>query len=257
MKTFEQITVRGHPFPASLPLAADQMIAIFRSHGADFVKDGMVLLYRGHFERERLENVRNAIEAHGLSANATRVVWSEYDDEDYKVAALCLLGGKPEIWIDSIDVTLTCTKCGRKRSHIKPDMQVDRVETDKPIVSVNGQFTIVRDDVARRISNELRGARMPPFDTEGRYRYLLPERSLGKLIVGADNAIEPNGSCASCGTPLFETLLGPWTYSRSEYHGEDIVGCEVLDGNAYSRRAFDFFKAVERRIVRGDIVDLR
>jgi hypothetical protein len=254
METHEMIQLRGAPFPKPLPQPASELIALFKAEGVHFQDEGGVLRFRGAYDPARLPKVNELLSANGLSIDVRRSIWTVYDDQDFRMAPLWLLLGIPEIWISEIDFALTCTVCGRKRIQVNPNVRVQSVATRKPIVNVNGQFTIVRSDVASQIDKDLSGAKLLPFDKQGRYYYLLSTRHLLHLIIRADQTIGFSGQCDKCGLPIFEMFFGPLRYSSEEWKMEDVMHCNFLSCNAYTPKAYDLLRKFEKKVVKDGII---
>src|SRR5581483_11011324 len=234
MHVFEKIELQGEPFPKPLPMPPDDLIGLLRKHGFEFYYEDSALRWRGDYEPTTFDKVKSILVSNKVLVHAWRTIWEEYEDQDFTAAPLWLLLGIPEIWVSGVDFAVTCHVCGRKRFHVDPNVRVQSVDTRKPIVTVNGQFAIVRNDVANRVEKELSGANLPPFDEEGKYRYFLSEGSLRHLIVKPDQAIGLDGTCKKCKSPIVEILFGPLRYASTEWKGEDVIHCDFLSCNAYT-----------------------
>lgn len=257
MELHEMIQLRGNPFPKPLPMPASEIIAIFNKQGVTFQDEGGVLRFRGKYVPSTLTRIKQILSEHKLSAEVAHSVWTVYDEYDFTIAPLWLLLGIPEIWVSGIDFAVTCETCGRKRFQVNPEVRVQSVETRKPLLTVNGQFTIVRSDVARRIQKELKGATLIPFDRDGRYQYLLSERRLRRPIVSSDQAIGLKGFCNRCSSPIFEMFFGPLRYASNEWDGPDIVYCDFLSCNAYTPNAYDLLRKIEKNVAKDGIILLQ
>lgn len=254
MELHEMIQLRGNPFPKPLPKPASEMIALLKPLGVTFEDEGGVLRFRGQYDPSRLTKIKQLLSQQKLDADVWRSIWAVYDVQDFTIAPLWLLLGIPEIWVSGVDFAETCDVCGRKKFHVDPSVRVQSVDTRKPIVTVNGQFTIVRNDVANRVEKELSGANLPPFDEEGKYRYFLSERSLRHLIVKPDQAIGLDGTCKKCKSPIFEMFFGPLRYASTEWKGEDVIHCDFLSCNAYTPKAYELLRKVEKKVAKDGII---
>jgi hypothetical protein len=254
MQIFEKIQLEGEPFPKPLPMPPDELIGLLRKHGFEFCYEDSVLRWRGNYEPTTLNKVKTILAANKIVVHAWRTVWEKYGDDDFRMAPLWLLTGVPEIWVSGIDFCVQCAACGRKRFHVDPSVRVQSVATRKPLVSVNGQFEVVRSDVANRIERELQGADLPRFDEEGKYHYFLSKRSLRHLIVKPEQAIGLNGTCDKCTVPIFEMFFGPLRYASGEWKGEDIIHCNFLSCNAYTPKAYELIRSVEKKVTKDGII---
>ena len=256
MQLRETIELSGIPFPKPLPIQAEILIEFFSQNGFKFEKLDRVLLLNEIYSPNNLSKVKKLIESKGLDLKIDHSIWTEYEDSDFKENPLWILYF-PEIWIDGIDFKRVCKICKKRKIIIDFNVRIPIVKSKKPIVTVNGQFTIVKKELKKRIAEELSGARFEPFDETEEYFHLLSRSDLGELINTPDDFFGYNGICPECKLPVFKMFYGSLTYSKSNWNGEDIVSGTFHSGVFFTKKAYKLLKSVEKETIRDSVVILK
>jgi hypothetical protein len=256
MQLRETIELSGKPFPKPLPIQADIMVQFFAKTGFIFKHLDRTLLLNEIYSPDRLSQLKKLLEAKGLYLEIDHSIWTEYEDEDFEQHPLWILLF-PDIFIDEIDFEKTCKTCNKKNVCIDTNKKVPFVNSKKPIVSVNGDFTIVRKDLKKKMEIELKGANFEPFDEKGEYFYLLSKGNLGELVNSSDDFIGYNGICPECNQPIFKMFFGAFKYSKSNWNGDDIVSGSFHSVRFYTKKAYQLLKSVEKELSRYGVVILK
>lgn len=256
MQLRETIELSGKPFPKPLPIQPDIMVQFFAENGFTFKHLDRTLLLNEIYSIDRLCQLKKLLEAKGLDLEVDHSIWTEYEEEDFEQNPLWILYF-PDIFIDEIDFNRRCKVCNKRRVVIDPEKRVTSVNSKKPILAVNGQFTIVRKDLKDKIDKELSGAYFEPFDENEEYFHLLPKNSLGELINTPDDFIGYNGICPECKLPVFKMFFGTPAYSKSKWNGDDIVSGDFRRELFFTKKAYKLLKSVEKETIRDSVVILK
>jgi hypothetical protein len=247
MQFQEMIRIEAEPFPKDLPRPGKELVSLFQSLGFSFSDEGRTIVLRDIYDPDRLELVKRLITENELDVVARRSVWSTFDEQDYGNAPLWVLLF-PGVWADEVDFSKVCGFCGIKNVIVDPSVRIERLDAkNKPIVTVNGQFTVVRDDLCRLIENELSGAIFSTFDYICNYYYFMASNHLSPLIIHPSEVISNNGICPKCSTPRFENYFGPLRFPATSWQGHDVARAEFRDANVYTPRAAKFFGRYEKK----------
>lgn len=256
MEVRETITLAGQPFSTPLPRSAGELIAFFASHGQRFQDMGRTLVLNESFEPNRLPHVDLLARELNLNLKIDHSVWTVYDDSDYQRSSLWILYF-PDVWIREINFVETCQECGKRSIIIDTKRKVSQVNSQKPIVSVNGQFPIIHHSLYEIVRTELSGALLEPFDRKERYFYLLAESHLGKLINTCNDFIGAQSPCPLCGEPRFEIFYAPYCYSKESWNGDDVVSGDFHNGLFFTSKAYQVLNVSASNVSRGGVVLLK
>lgn len=256
MQLREMIKLRGKPFPKPLPIKPEILVEYFSENGFNFEIVDEVLLYNEIYSPGNFSEFKKLLHDKDLDLKVRHSIWTEYDDEDFEQHPLWILFF-PDIFIDEIDLEKTCKTCNKKNVCIDTNKKVPFVNSKKPIVSVNGDFTIVRQDLKKKMEIELMGANFEPFDEKGEYFYLLSKGNLGELVNSSDDFIGYNGICPECNQPIFKMFFGALKYSKSNWNGDDIISGAFHSGLFYTKKAYQLLKSVEKEVIRYGVVVLK
>jgi hypothetical protein len=252
----EVIKLEGKPFPEPLPIQPEILTEYFYKNGFEFeILDG-VLIFNEIYSPGRLSNLKKLLQAKDLDLEVRHSIWTEYEDEDFEQNPLWILYF-PDIFIDEINFDRRCKVCNKRKVVIDLEKRVTRVKSKKPIVAVNGQFTIVRKDLKDKIDKELSGAYFEPFDENEEYFHLLSKNSLGELVNTPDDFIGYNGICPECKLPVFKMFFGTPAYSKSKWNGDDIVSGDFRRELFFTKKAYKLLKSVEKETIRDSVVRLK
>lgn len=253
MKFKESIKLQARSMLDSFSLSSDQL-EMLQASGFSFKQVGSAVLMEATYSPSNIEAITSFVKSHDVDAEIRHSVWPEFDVEDYTNSPLWILRF-PELWIDGIDFRTTCHNCGATCVVVDPATKVASVNSKgKPLLTVNGQFTIVREDISLLIQAKLAGAKFAPFDVAGKYLYLLSSTRLSPLLVHPDEVIGFEGICTGCKSPRCDMYFGPLRYSSASWSGDDIVFAEFHDANVYSPGAAEVLMKLERGAVRDGIV---
>ena len=252
----EVIKLEGKPFPNPLPIQPEILVEYFSKNGFTFEILDQVLLFNEIYAPGRLSKLNKLLEAKNLDLKVRHSIWTEYDEEDFERHPLWILYF-PDIFIDGIDFDKSCKICDKRTVEIDLDKRVKSVKSKKPIVSVNGQFTIVRKDLKDRMDKELSGTHFEPFDENKEYFHLLSKSNLGELVNTSEDFIDYNGICSECKLPLFKMFFGSLTYAKSKWNGDDIASGDFHSGVFFTKKAYKLLKSVEEDIIKEGIVILK
>jgi hypothetical protein len=148
----------------------------------------------------------------------------------------------------SSDLERTCGDCGAQRIIVDTTVQVANVNANKAILTVNGQFTIVRNDLCKAMIEDLNGFSFEPFDGNGQYFYLQAKSRLKKIIIKNDEVLNFKGNCPQCNAPKYDMFFGPLRYLKREWSGDDIVHSDFQDNLLFTEKAFNVIKKFENEI---------
>lgn len=256
MQVRETIELSGKPFPKPLPIQADIMVEFFAKNGFIFKHLDRTLLQNEIYSRDRISQLKKLLEAKGFDLEVDHSIWTEYEDEDFEQHPLWILLF-PDIFIDEIDFEKTCKVCNKITICIDTNKKVPFIKSIKPIVAVNGQFTIVRKDLKKKMEIELIGSNFEPFDEKGEYFYLLSKRNLGELVNSSGDFIGYNGICSDCNLPIFKMFFGAQAYAKSNWNGDDIVSGAFHSSLFYTKKAYQLLKSVEKKVSRYGVAILK
>ena len=253
MKFKESIKLQSRSMLDSFSLSSDEL-RLLQALGFGFSQLGSAVAMEATYNPSNIEAIRSFVASHAVNAEIRHSIWPEFDDEDYIKAKLWVLLF-PEVWIDGIDFRVQCDKCGAKRTVVDPTIKVPSIEAkSKPVVTVNGQFTIIREDISKTIQTNLTGATFAPFDVAGKYLYFLSSRRLSPISVHRNEIIGIHGTCDACNSPKCDMYFGPLRFPSASWNGDDIVFAEFRDANVYTPKAAEVFSKLERKTVRDGVV---
>ncbi|MFC2155798.1 hypothetical protein ACFLRB_04845 [Acidobacteriota bacterium] len=256
MQLREMIRLMGKPFPKPLPIQPEILAEYFSENGFNSeILDG-VLLFNEIYSPGRLSEFKKLLQAKDLDLEVRHSIWTEYEDEDFEKNPLWILLF-PDFFIDGLDFKNTCKVCNKSTVVVDLDKRVTRVKSKKPIVSVNGQFTIVKKDLKDKMVKELSGLYFEPFDENEEYFHLLSKSSLGELVNTPDDFIGYNGICPKCKLPVFKMFFGSLAFAQSNWNGDDIVSGDFNRGVFFSEKAYQLIKSVEKEVSRDSVVILK
>ncbi len=257
MKLKETIKLRENPFPSPFSVKAEMLVEYFAHYGFKFeiLDEGTIMLHDFYIP-ERFVKVKKLIDEKGLDLKIYHSIYPKYEEKDYKENPLWVILFS-DIFINGIDFNITCKVCNKKRVLIDLSQKVPIVKSKKPIVSVNGQFTIVKNELKVKMETELSGAHFEFFDEQGEYFYLMARSKLGNLINTPDDFLEYGGTCPECNFPIFKMFYAPKKYSKLNWNGDDIVNSEFQVGKIlFTGAAFKLLKKVDRTATRDGVVIL-
>jgi len=258
MKVFERVRIQPIAMVEMLTIP-DELIATLDSAGLKFKLLGNSLISDDVFDPHQGKFAKtHKIVAHFSDAlEVVHSVWPEYNDTDYQNAALWAMFF-PDCWHNEIDCAVTCSSCNRKTARIDPRQKVEEVKgaKNRPFLNVNGQFKIIRRDVADSFVNSLSGLHVEVFDKVGKYMYLLPTSQLSSLIIRDDEVFGFKGFCDECGFPKFDMYFGPLRYPAKSWNGNDIVFEPFHRTPVFSHKAANLILGLDKNIVRGGVVFL-
>ena len=153
-----------------------------------------------------------------------------------------------------INCEYICSACKKKSIKLNYNVRVSRIKASKPIVTINGQFSIVNKKLKEIIEENLNGGWFYPFDEENKYYYLSSNTHLGNILLKKEETINLGEKCTECGIPKFDMFFGPLRYSAKNWNDEDIVRGEFYDNVLFSKKAYNLLKEFEKEIQRNDIV---
>lgn len=252
----ETIELSGIPFPKPLPIQAEILNEFFSQNGFKFEKLERVLLLNEIYSPHNLSKIKNLIELKGLDLKIDHSIWTEYEDNDFKENPLWILYF-PDIWIEGMDFKRVCKICQKRKIIIDLKKRIPKVKSRKPILSVNGQFTIVKKELKKKIEEELSGALFEPFDEREEYFHLFSRSNLGELINAPDDFLEYNGICPECKLPRFKMFFGSLAYAKSDWNGDDIVSGAFHEGVFFTEKAYNLLKSAEKDVARDSVVILK
>jgi hypothetical protein len=253
----EVIKLRGKPFPEPLPIQAEIIVEYLATNGIEFNKlDEETLILNDIYIPERLSQVEKLIADRGLNLEILRSVCINFEEEDYERNPLWILYF-PEIWIDEVDFQKLCKVCNKKSIVLDLTKRVPRIISKKQVVTVNGQFTIVKKELKDKIDSNLSGAHFEPFDESGEYFHLLSKNSLGELVNSEEDFFGFNGICPECKTPVYDMFFGALKYKKSNWNGDDIVSGAFHEGVLFTEKAYKILKAAEKEVSREGVVILK
>jgi hypothetical protein len=255
MKIRERIELSGTPFPNPLPKPAEEIINYFNQYGYIFDDHGRYLVLDQLYSRNRYDQILELIKANNLDVKTRHSIWPIYEEKDFEKADLLTLLF-PDLWVDEINFENVCSTCKKKNIKFNYDVRVSSVNTSKPIVTINGQFSIVNKTLKKAMEEDLKGGKFYPFDEEDKYFYLSSNTHLGSILMKSEETINLGDRCSECGTPKFDMFFGPLRYSAKNWNDEDIVRGEFYDNVLFSHKAYDLLKKFEKEIQRNDIVIL-
>jgi hypothetical protein len=256
MKLRETITLSNKVFPKPLPLPAGDIINFFDSNGLKFKDHGRTLLLNEEFSSMRLSIVQKFIKDQGWDLKIDHSIWTVYEDKDYEQNPLWTLLF-PEIRIDGVDFERKCKICSKSTVVVDSNKRVPKVKSKKPIVIVNGQFTIVKKELKIKMESELSGTYFEPFDECGEYFHLLAKSHLCDLVNTPDDFIEYGGICKECNLPVFKMFFSALKYSKANWNGDDVVSGAFHSGVFFTEKAFTLLKSVEKETIRYGVVILK
>lgn len=238
MYIMEKIRLSGQPFPKPLPRPAKKIVAMLASHGYLFKDMGRTILLTDVFVPGRFEHVKELLAKKKLNLKIDYSRWPVIEEKDYEQSPLWMLVF-PDIWIDDIDLSKKCEKCGRRIEAENPAVSVNKVKSKEPVGTVNTHFTIVNSMVKEEMSKSLKGCYFSPFDEEGEYHVLQSQSSVGELTNPPDDFIGYKGVCLECQQPDFDVFVGPYKYSKHQWNGDDIVSGAFSIGLLFTKKAYD------------------
>lgn len=258
MKLFSRIQIRNKSSIADLHMP-DELCAGLESTGLKFFQVGQALVGDSTYQPndDLLTKTKNIVERYSNEFKVKRFVWPEYEDADYQNAPLWVLYF-PDVWLREIDSAMTCSSCNRKMSRIDPRQKVEEVKgaTNRPFLNVNGQFGIIRRDVADSFVNSLSGLHVEMFDKAGQYMYLLPTSQLSSLIIRDDEVFGFKGFCDECNSPKFDMYFGPLRYPAQSWNGNDIVFEPFHRTPVFSHKAANLILDLDKNNARGGVIVL-
>lgn len=253
MQLKQLIELRGDPFPAPLPLPADELIALLKIHGDVFETIDGKVRFVGEYSPPRISRVKRTIEEIIKPIAVRHSVWPVYHDSDYETAPYCTLYF-PEIQIPELKCSIRCPQCRFTRLAVGTKLWPGQVRSSKPVLTVNGEFTIVQSKMVEKFNSELVGQRFRKFDKGGVYYHLLANHHLKELIIRPDESFGSCGTCKKCDHPLYDMFFGPLRYARSAESSDDIVFCEFVESCVFSPKAYRFLTGVGAECSRHNII---
>ena len=257
MQLKETIKIRGKPFPKPLPIKADILVEYLSKEGIKFENlDGETLLLYEIYMSSRLTMVKKLIESKGLDLDIYHSLNTVYEEKDFRQNPLWILYF-PDLSIDVLNFEKKCSVCRKKSVIMDFNKRIPYVKSKKPIVTVNGQFDIVRKELKKKIEEELSGAHFEPFDERGEYFYLLARNSLGDLVNPPEDFLDYGGVCPECNLPIYDIFFSPFKYSKPNWNGDDIVSGAFHEGVLFTEKAYNLLKSVEKEVIRYGVVILK
>ncbi len=249
----ELIKLQSRSMVDSFSLSSEQL-KLLQASGFSFAQRGSVVAMEATYNPSNIEAIRSFVSSHAVNAEIRHSIWPEFNDADYVKAKLWILLF-PEVWIDGIDFHVQCEKCGAMRTVVDATIKVPSIDAKgKPVLTVNGQFTIVREDISKTIQTNLTGATFAPFDAAGKYLYLLSSKRLSPISVHLDEIIGFQGTCDGCNSPKCDMYFGPLRFPSASWNGDDIVFAEFQEANVFTPKAAEVFSKLERKTVRDGVV---
>jgi hypothetical protein len=257
MQLRETITLSGQTLSKPLPRPAEELVELFAKNGFKFENLGdETLLLNEIYSLDRFPKFKELIAKYGLKLKIYHSIWTVYENKDYKQNPLWTLLF-PEIFIDGVDFEKKCSLCSKNTVVIDSNKRVHQVKSKKPVVTVNGQFTIVKKELKIKMESELSGTYFEPFDECGEYFHLLAKSSLGDLINTPEDFIEYGGICKECNLPVFKMFFSALKYSKKNWNGDDIVSGAYYEGVFFTETAYKLLKSVEKEVSKYGVVVLK
>lgn len=252
MEILERIRLEGTPFPRDLPMPPSQLIEyVFRTTGLRFTSHNRrIVQLQGPYVPGRKEVAEMVVASLPESIKVSHSVWTTFDEIDFQKAPFW---GTyfADHWIDDLSFSYQCSECQRKRIKLDPSIRVESVASDRPAITVNGEFKIVNNDTRRLLLDSLSGVRFTPFDEQHEYYYLLANTSFDRLKNKPSEFIGYHGLCRLCGMPICQFICGPVRFDASHWSGEDLMYDVYHESIVFTQKAFHILKAHAPYITQG------
>jgi hypothetical protein len=237
MQILQQLTIRiSELSPQDQDLLASE---IEQRIGLKPYRDRFDLLLRGPYDSALKESVEGVCKLAGGRAAVRQQVWCNYEDSDFRDAALATLR-LPELLIsECAPLERTCSTCRRPIVGTDGTLRFSLPKLKEKIFVTYGGVIVVENQAISHLCSSLDGLRLVPFDKKNLYSYVFANSSLGQPILDDKNSKGFRGFCSECKEPLFESLFGEHRYDAKSYDGKDVVQVPFLNVVAFSHRGYE------------------
>lgn len=230
---------------------------LLTQNGYKFEDNGISLIIRKEFKSPGFfENIKKIIKIINFNLKLNRFIDIEYSKEDWESAELIRILF-PEAWLNDKSFETTCKKCGKKKIEVDTGYQISSFNSNKPIICINGEFTVVNKQTKNKIiQTGYKGALFTAFDKSGNYFHLSARSSITGLIIKEDEVLNYKGICPKCGKHDYDMILGPTRYPKSNWNGDDFVIDEFMGQILVSKKTYDQLKKIDKKIERDEPIFL-
>lgn len=137
----------------------------------------------------------------------------------------------------------SCPSCTRMICKPTYKVLVQKFLCEDTMVNWGFGGVLVKNSFSKRLSRNLSGVELYPFDKEENYCHLAPRTTLGPMLIDESDYTGLEGRCLKCDKPKYKMYFGPLRYSKDAWSGDDIVEGGLFNGPLFSQKALAFFKS--------------